>query len=123
MVMPKKKVTESRVSIGRTRKGRGSSPILAAVHETAEDFHSIGLISKTTMRQFDDLCLPQVPDYTPEQIQAIRMRCNASQAVFAKYINVTRSSLQKWEIGAKRPSSVALKMLNLIDRKGLQILI
>jgi len=101
---------------------KAKSPILPAVHEAAEDLHSIGVIDKTTMREFDALCLPKVPNYTPKQIQAIRSRCKTSQAVFARYMNVTPSSLQKWEIGTKKPSSVALKLLNLVDRKGLDAL-
>ena len=35
---------------------------------------------------------------------------------------MTPSSLQKWETGAKRPSGVALKLLNLVDKKGLDVL-
>lgn len=75
------------------------------------------------MREFDIGCLQRVPDYTPRQIKAIRTRCKASQAVFAKCMNITTSALQKWEIGAKKPSSVAMKLLNLIDKKGLDILV
>ena len=99
------------------------SPILQAVHESAADLYSIGLISKTTMRQFDSLCLPKVPNYTATQIKAIRNRYHASQAVFAMYMNITVSALQKWEVGAKKPSGPALKLLNLIDKKGLEFLI
>jgi putative transcriptional regulator len=105
------------------RLTKGRSPILQAVHETAEGLYSIGLLDKTTMREFDVLCLPKVPQYTPRQIKAIRTRCKASQAVFARCMNITCSSLQKWEIGAKKPSSVAMKLLSLVDTRGLEILI
>ena len=104
-------------------KSGKKSRILDVVHESAQDLHDIGLIDMTTMREFDALCLPDVPNYTPRQIKAIRIRCNASQAVFARYMNITTSSLQKWEIGQKKPSNVALKLLNMVDTKGLEALI
>lgn len=97
--------------------------ISAVVHETAKDLYAAKAISQTTMREFDALCLPQVPDYTPQQIKAIRESCNASQKVFAAYINTTPSSLQKWESGARKPDNVALKLLSLVERKGLEVLI
>ncbi len=112
------KVAKSRASMPRQK-----SSILQSVHESAQDLHKIGLIDKTTMREFDVLCLPKVPQYTPKQIQRIRNRHNASQAVFARYLNVTASSLQKWEAGTKRPTGVALKLLSLVDKKGLDVLL
>lgn len=106
----------------KTKAIKEKGLILDAVHETAKGLHSAGAISKTTLREFDALCLPRVPSYTPRQIKTIRKRCNASQAVFAAYMNVSPSSLQKWEIGTKKPTGVALKLLSIIDRKGLEAL-
>ncbi|MBS1996951.1 MAG: DNA-binding transcriptional regulator [Cyanobacteria bacterium SZAS LIN-2] len=99
------------------------SRILDAVHEAAADLHGIGIIDQQTMREFDSFCLPEVPNYSPRQIKAIRSRCKASQAVFARYLNIATSSLQKWETGAKKPSGVALKLLNIVDKKGLDVLV
>jgi putative transcriptional regulator len=75
------------------------------------------------MREFDAICVPKVPTYKPHQIRAIRDRCNASQTVFAAYMNISPSSLQKWETGNKKPNGVAMKLLNIIDQKGLDALI
>lgn len=95
-----------------------TSPILAAVHDTAKGFHSAGLIDKITMKEFDVLCLPPVPDYNPRQIASIRNRNNMSQGVFAALLGVSASSVQKWENGLKKPSQPLRKMLNVVDRKG-----
>jgi putative transcriptional regulator len=46
-----------------------------------------------------------------------------SQAVFAAVLNTSLSTVQKWEVGDKKPSGPSLKMLNLIERKGLQAVI
>jgi putative transcriptional regulator len=101
---------------------RTISPALRAAHETAQGLFRAGVMDKTTMKEFDALCLPAVPDYTPSQIRQIRLRCNASQTVFAHCFNVTPSALQKWEIGTKKPGPVARKLLHIVEMKGLEIL-
>jgi len=102
---------------------RPKSEAMASVHEAIADLHGIGLVDKTTMRRFDELCLAAVPEYSPGEIKALRERLNISQTVLASVINASANSIQKWERGAKRPSGTALKLLNLLDRKGLESVI
>ncbi len=97
--------------------------ILETVHETAHGLHQAGVMDAKTMRDFDALCLPAVKRYTPAQIKRIRARNKASQAVFAAYLNTSPSTVQKWEQGQKNPSGSSLKLLNLVDQKGLEVLI
>ncbi|MDR2725097.1 MAG: DNA-binding transcriptional regulator [Candidatus Adiutrix sp.] len=99
---------------------KAKSEALASVHEAIADLHGLGLVDKTTMRRFDELCLAAVPSYSPDEIRALRERLNISQAVLASVINASPNSIQKWERGAKRPSGTALKLLNLLDRRGLE---
>jgi putative transcriptional regulator len=99
---------------------RPKSEAMASVHEAIADLHGIGLVDKTTMRRFDELCLAVVPEYSPHEIRALRERLNISQTVLASIINASANSIQKWERGAKRPSGTALKLLSLLDRKGLE---
>ncbi len=96
--------------------------ILETVHETVKSLHEIGVMDATTMREFDALCLPQVKEFSPAQIKKLRLRHGASQAVFAAYLNTSVSSVQKWEQGQKTPRGASLKLLNLVDSKGLEIL-
>ena len=56
---------------------------------------------------------------TPEEIREIRMRENASQAVFARYLNVTTSLVSQWERGEKRPRGASLELLTLVAKNGL----
>ena len=95
------------------------SDALAAVHETALGLTDAGVMAKRTMRAFDEMCLTPVEDMTPEEIREIRMRENASQAVFARYLNVTTGLVSQWERGAKRPRGASLKLLTLVARNGL----
>lgn len=95
------------------------SRVLASVHETAEGLTSAGVMSKQTMREFDELCLTPVRPLTPEEIRDIREREGASQAVFARYLNVTPGLVSQWERGEKHPQGASLKLLALVARNGL----
>ena len=96
--------------------------ILDVVHETAQDLHEAGAMDDVTLKEFDALCLPPVKIYSSAQIKRIRQRSKASQGVFAAYLNTSVSTVQKWECGAKKPNGPSLKLLNLVDRKGLEVL-
>ena len=100
-----------------------ASPLLAAVHETATDLHTEGLIDRQRMRTYDALCVPPVPVYSSEAIRALRRRHHLSQTVFAAVLNTSRSTVRQWEIGDKQPGGPSLKLLNLLDRKGLEVLL
>ncbi len=96
------------------------SEALAAAHEAAFGLAEAGVMSKRTMRAFDEMCLTPVEEMTPEDIRALRLRENASQAVFARYLNVTTRSLSQWERGEKRPRGASLKLLTLVAKNGLR---
>jgi len=92
---------------------------MASIHETAGGLHQAGLMSKRTLREFDDLCLTPVQPFPPRKIRQLRLRERASQAVFARYLNVSTGLVSQWERGEKRPQGASLKLLNLVAQKGL----
>ena len=95
------------------------SRILEEMHDSAKGLHSIGIISEVTMRDFDKLCLSPIHELNSKSIAKLRRREKVSQAIFAALLNISVSTVQKWEIGKKKPSGAALKLLNLIEKKGL----
>ena len=60
-----------------------------------------------------------VEEMSPEEIRALRMRENASQAVFARHLKVTTGLIGQWERGEKRPRGASLKLLTLVAKNGL----
>jgi putative transcriptional regulator len=96
--------------------------ILDTVHETARGLHEAGAMNTRTMREFDALCLQPVKTLSAAQIKRLRTRLRVSQAVFAAYLNTSPSTVQKWERGEKKPNGPSLKLLNLVERKGLEVL-
>jgi len=100
-----------------TKKYRGDA--FAAIHETMEALHEVGSIDKQTMRQFDEACLTPVLVLTPEEIKSLRLREHISQPVFARYLNVSRNLVSDWERGVKKPGGPALRLLAVVQKKGL----
>ncbi|MBB4844272.1 putative transcriptional regulator [Paucibacter oligotrophus] len=99
------------------------SAILEAMHETARGLHEAGAMDRITLREFDRLCLPPIEPLRPEEIKKIREASQVSQAVFARLLNTSLSTVQKWEIGQKRPTGTALKLLRLVQERGLAIVV
>lgn len=96
------------------------SDAMAAVHEAASDLQDAGLMTKRTLREFDDLCLTPVKPMSAGAVAALRKRERVSQAVFAHYLNVSTGLISQWERGEKRPSGASLKLLSIVKEKGLE---
>jgi len=105
------------------KKTTHKSRLFEAVHETAKDLYNLGFIDKRALQTYDAHCIEPVPNYTPKQIRMLRDRYRISQAVLAAMLNTSLSTIQKWEIGDKHPGGPSLKLLNILDRKGIEALI
>jgi putative transcriptional regulator len=92
----------------------------AAIHETMEALEEVGAVDKQTMREFDEACLAPVRILSPDEIKSIRLRERVSQPVFARYLNVSKNLVSDWERGVKRPGGPALRLLAVIEKKGLR---
>jgi putative transcriptional regulator len=103
-------------------KRKFKSDALQAAHESAAALRRVGAIDKATMRQFDASCIAQAPAYKPVQIKQIRENAHVSQPIFAMYLNTSESTVQKWEAGTKKPSGMALKLLDIVHKHGLGVL-
>ena len=100
-----------------TKKYR--SDAFAAIHETMEALHEVSTIDKQTMRQFDEACLTPIQVLSPDEIRSLRLREHISQPVFARYLNVSKNLVSDWERGVKKPGGPALRLLAVIQKKGL----
>lgn len=103
-------------------KRRFKSDAFEAIHSAVEGMYAAGTIGKETMKTFDEACLTIPRELTPGEIKALRENNHISQPVFARYLNTSASTVQKWETGAKRPSGPALKLLSIVQKHGLEML-
>lgn len=98
-----------------------ASRILKSVHKSAAALHRAGAMDNLTMRRFDALCLPPRREFSPEEVRRIRTKVRASQPVFAAFLNVGPTTVYQWERGEKKPSGPAVALLDLVNRKGLEV--
>jgi len=97
------------------------SPIVGALPDTVDGLHKAGALDRFTLRELDPMSLPSVKPLEPAEIKRIRESAHVSQAVFALLLNTSVSTVQKWEIGQKKPGGTALKLLHLVQKRGLEV--
>lgn len=102
---------------------KAKSRLLQETHEMASDLFEGGLITLSTMHEFDALCLTEIHELSAPKIKKIRVSSGVSQAVFAKVLNVSSAAIKQWERGERKPSGAALKLLNLVEAKGIEAII
>jgi putative transcriptional regulator len=98
------------------------SDAFEAIHSSVAGMYKAGTVDKATMRSFDESCLSVPETIAPLQIKRIRESQRVSQPVFARYLNTSESTVEKWETGAKKPSGMALKLLTIVQKHGLKML-
>jgi putative transcriptional regulator len=96
--------------------------------ETAHDMRATGFLTraaheKITMRHKADIPPPVAGSISGSEIRALREQANLSQAVFAKLLNLTVGYVSQLERGAKRPTGATLTLLNVIQRKGIDVVL
>jgi len=89
------------------------------VLETMEGLYKNGSIDEITIREVRALALEDIKPYPPRAIVRLRRKLKLSQAALARFINTSVQTVQGWEQGAKKPSGTALKLLHIIEVKGL----
>ena len=106
----------------KSRRKAKKNSMLEVAHEMAKGLYEADVIDAITMREFDALCLPPVKELSPAEIKRLRLREKVSQPIFAKYLNTSTSTIKQWEQGGKHPRGTSLRLLNLIVKKGLEVL-
>lgn len=110
------------------KKNKKISRFAKAMIETAKDMRQVGIMDKgtyekITMRHLGELEKIEVEALSGEEIRAMREQAHMSQAVFARYLNLTVGYVSQLERGAKHPTGAALALLNVIHRKGIETIL
>ncbi|MFK0096450.1 helix-turn-helix domain-containing protein [Pseudomonas sp. NPDC090592] len=100
-----------------------SSKLVESLRDDLVTLHEAGAIGKVTLRDYEKLCPAPVRDFSALDIRLLRETLNFSQPVFAMHLHTSASTVRKWEQGETSPSGPALKLLNVIKNKGLQVLL
>jgi putative transcriptional regulator len=99
-----------------------------ALLETAEGMHRIGIMDDATYERITvrHLGLKPPPAAAPingEEIRSLREQANMSQAAFARSLNLSVGYISQLERGTKQPKGPALALLNVIKRKGFEVIL
>lgn len=97
--------------------------ITDSITKTVSDLNKSGIVDEITMKNIETLCIPEVHDYPPEKIVSIRKRNHLSQTAMATVLNISPSTVQKWEHGIKKPAGASKKLLDVMERKGVGVLV
>ena len=95
------------------------SNVQSTITELAHTLHRRGIIDKKTMKTFTDEELPELLVFTGEEIQEMREREHISQAVLAKYMNVSPAMIRSLEQGKRHAQGAILKLLNILEKNGI----
>ena len=107
------------------KKTSEEARMLREMLETAEGLNANGVMSKLDMARVRALC-EAPPSYPPDRVVSVRTTiAKVSQSVFASFLNVSVSTVQKWEspTADKHPSGAAAKLLQIVETKGLEALL
>ena len=104
------------------------SRLTKALLETADDMRRADVIdalthAKVTLRHLGNKADVVTEPISGPEIRKLREDAHLSQAVFARYLNLTVGYVSQLERGAKRPSGPALVLLNVIRRKGIEAIL
>ncbi len=99
-----------------------NSRMLKEALETAQGLHRTGVINMRRLQEYEALCNP-VPKFTGEDVKVLRDRIKVSQPVLAQLINTSVSAVRAWEAGQKNPGGPSCKLLDILDRKGIEALL
>jgi putative transcriptional regulator len=110
-----------------TRKKKPSRRTKALL-ETADDMRRVGVLDaasheKITLRHLGSEAGIVDKSISGDEIRSLRERAHLSQAVFARYLNLTTGYISQLERGAKQPTGPALVLLNVIRRKGIEAIL
>ena len=110
-----------------TIKADKTSSLTQALLETANDMQGIGVLEqeayeKITLRHLG-IRTPELEPLSSEDIRRIREQTHMSQSVFAHCLNVTVGYVSQLERGVKRPTGAILMLLNVIRRKGIDVIL
>jgi len=88
-----------------------------AIGSTVQDMLNSDLKTTFSKKDFDELGIEfSEIRISSEEIKAIRKKTKLSQAVFAKLLNVSPSSVRQWEQGKRIPTGSTKVLLDLINK-------
>lgn len=96
--------------------------------EMAEAQRRLGMMDeptfrKITLRHLGPDAPPTAAPISGEEIRKVREQAHLSQAALARYLGLTTGYVSQLERGSKQAKGPVLALLNVIRRKGVEVLL
>ncbi len=96
--------------------------------EMAEAQRRLGIMDepsfrKITLRHLGPDAPPTATPISGAEIRSVREQAHLSQAALARYLGLTTGYVSQLERGSKQAKGPALALLNIIRRKGVEVLL
>lgn len=59
-----------------------------------------------------------IPQWKPEEIKKLRIRCRMTQRTFAEFMGVSLKTVESWEGGRNHPNGSAARLMQVMERKN-----
>ena len=59
--------------------------------------------------------------FSGDDVRSIRLKNNLTQSVLAKYLCVSKKTIEAWESGRNTPNGPSSRLLELLDRQAIAI--
>ena len=103
------------------RNRTNDSKVLNMVEEELQAINEVKDVSMS-IREFNKIKYLPPKHYSRIDIVKIRKKLHVSKTVFARVLNASESTIKKWEIGAKEPGCANSRLLQILEKKGLEVL-
>ena len=107
---------------------KNASRLSQEILETADDMRRIGALDerahqKITLRHLGKQPLAAAEPISGVEIRGLREQAHLSQAAFARHLNLTTGYISQLERETRQPKWPALALLNIIRRKGVEVIL
>lgn len=64
--------------------------------------------------------IPDIPDYSADEIRRVRRISKMTQAMFAKFMGVSVKTVEAWERGVNHPTGPARRLMSFLESEQIQ---
>lgn len=99
------------------------SRIIEEMYELQRGFYRAGAIDEKRMQEHEARYRAhREAEITGDKIRELRQRLDMTQDALAAAIQTSVKTVQAWEAGKRKPNGTASLLLDLLDRKGVEVL-
>lgn len=97
--------------------------IVKSVKNTVQDLHRSGLVDDITMKNIENLCLPEVQDFPLKKLFPFVRSSGSAKQLLPVFLISVHQRYRSRSKAIKKPAGASKKLLDIMERKGLDALV